>query len=227
MQKRIYKMVQNSPKRLFWIAITGGPCAGKTSLINKIERIKNLFEGCLLLLVPEAATILNKGNMTFHNAGGDSTFQEQILNLQLQLEESARITANGYLKKEPNKKVVVICDRGLLDGAAYFEDQEKFDVILNRRSITREDALARYVAVIHLVSTAVGAIDFYTTSDGTPRSEKPSEAVELDKKCCEIWSKHPHFFKIDNSFKFYDKLEKAVATIYEIVGVNPRHLLNA
>ena len=40
----------------------------------------------------------------------------------------------------------------------------------------------RYDAVIHLVSAAIGAEEFYTTENNEVRHETPEQAADLDRK---------------------------------------------
>ena len=57
----------------------------------------------------------------------------------------------------------------------------------------------RYEAVIHLVTSADGAQEFYTTANNEARYESNKDAIELDKKLINAWVGHPHFSIIDNS----------------------------
>ena len=220
MEYNIAMEIERSSKQIVTFAITGGPCGGKTSVENKLKRITSVLSGkVLFIFVPEAATILNKGNMTFENAGSDNTFQEQILNLQIQLELSAHIIARKFLKDHPDMKVAIICDRGLMDGAAYYDNPEDFERLLLSLGITVEEAFKRYDVVLHLVTAAIGAPDFYTTSDGTPRSETPEKAAILDRNCEAAWASHPCVIKFPNCFKFNEKLEHVVSVIFRVMGV--------
>jgi hypothetical protein len=52
--------------------------------------------------------------------------------------------------------------------------------------------------VIHLVTAADGAKEFYTDANNAARYESAKDAVELDKKLINAWVGHPHFSIIDN-----------------------------
>ena len=58
-------------KRIHRVVLTGGPCAGKTTSINKI---KNFFEniGWKVFCVPETATILLSSGIYFDDLGEQS-----------------------------------------------------------------------------------------------------------------------------------------------------------
>lgn len=85
--------------------ITGGPSFGKTTLISALERrdFKCISE-VATMLINEA---LDKGEE--HPAKNRDTFQKNILSTQIKLEEKV----DKYEGK-------VFCDRGLLDGIAYY-----------------------------------------------------------------------------------------------------------
>lgn len=61
----------SSNKRIHRVVLTGGPCAGKTTSINKI---KNFFEniGWKVFCVPETATILLSTGIYFYELGKHS-----------------------------------------------------------------------------------------------------------------------------------------------------------
>lgn len=51
----------------------------------------------------------------------------------------------------------------------------------------------RYEAVIHLVTAAQGAEEFYTNSNNEARYEGMEDAKNLDQKLVNAWVGHPHF----------------------------------
>ena len=57
----------------------------------------------------------------------------------------------------------------------------------------------RYDAVFHLVTTAIGAENFYTQANNATRREDQKLARELDLKILSAWVGHPKVFIIDNS----------------------------
>lgn len=206
-------------KRIFKIAVTGGPCAGKTTLLDKIRREATNISNVKVFFAKEAATLIKHCGINFMDAGGDSTFQELIIEQQVLAEDRAFRVANRYSESHPDTKVIIICDRGIMDGEAYFDSPSDFAKILLRYSLTKEIVYARYDAVICLRSAAIGAREFYTTMDGTPRDESIDEAAMLDKKVCAAWKGHEKYTEIDNSFKFYEKLDKAISKIFAVASV--------
>lgn len=60
-------------KRIHRVVLTGGPCAGKTTSIN---RIRNFFEniGWKAFCVPETASILLSSGIQFYDLGEHSEY---------------------------------------------------------------------------------------------------------------------------------------------------------
>lgn len=206
-------------QRIFRIALTGGPCAGKTTLLNKLLRVANSIANVKIIIAMEAATEVKHSGISFVDAGGDSTFQELIIDQQLTAENRAFRVANTYAEEHPNEKVIIICDRGIMDGEAYFDSPAEFAKVLRKYSLNRKLVYSRYDAVICLRSAAIGAREFYTTMDGTPRDETLEQAATLDKKVCMAWREHDKYTEIDNSFNFYKKLDTATSEVFAVAGI--------
>lgn len=206
-------------KEIYKIVLTGGPCAGKTSVVERFSRIAKAIPNLKVILSKEAATMLKQSGIDFATCGGGSVFQERIIDWQLNAEETAYIAALNYIESHPEDKVIILCDRGVMDGEAYFKTPHDFDKILYAKGLDRNMMYARYDAIICLRSAAVGAVEFYTTADGTPRDESPEEAAILDGKCYDAWKPHKMFFEIDNTFQFYIKMDNAIATILKVAGL--------
>lgn len=93
---------------------------------------------------------------------------------------------------------IILCDRGVMDGSAY-TDENIWQAILDETgwsTIQLRDR--RYEAVVHMVTSADGATEYYTTNNNEARYEGIEEAIELDKKLINAWVGHPHFSIIDN-----------------------------
>jgi hypothetical protein len=72
-----------------------------------------------------------------------------------------------------NEHIVVLCDRGLMDGSAYVTSEE-WNALLNDLGdlTTVQIRDNRYDAILHLATAADGAPEFYTTMvDGQARYE--------------------------------------------------------
>lgn len=206
-------------KRIHRVVFTGGPCAGKTTSIN---RIKTFFEniGWKVLSVPETATTLLSSGIFFaeldENAKLD--FQENLLKTLLQIEDTINETAKNYATK---KNVIIIYDRGAMDPISYIAPHE-WEILKIRNPSWNEVDLRdnRYDQIIHLVTAANGAEQFYTLENNNTRTESIELARELDEKCAKTWVGHPCMDVIGNSTVFDTKVTKALQTVCERVGLN-------
>lgn len=214
-----HEVLMDEASRITTIVLTGGPCAGKTTLMEKLGNEIDNIPNVKVFFAKEAATLLKQSGINFDDAGKDDTFQKLIIDHQLTAEASARTCALNFAKNNPNYKVIIICDRGIMDGEAYFKKPKDFEDILMTYGLTKAKVYKRYDMVLFLRSAAVGAPQFYTTMDGTPRDESPEKAVELDTGVYNAWRYHPYFKEVDNSFKFYEKLDVAVQYIFEAAGI--------
>ena len=184
------------------IVLTGGPCAGKTTSISILEQyLVNL--GYRVIILDETATSLIKSGISPKNAG--DTFQKVLAKLMYDRDKTYREYLNTL-----DDRIVVIHDRGLLDGAAYCSPGY-FDTILNEMNLTRNQIMSMYDGIFHLVTAADGAIEHYTTSNNKARTETPEEAIVKDKNTLYSWIGHPHLRVIGNSGRdFKDKVNKLI-----------------
>lgn len=194
------------------IVITGGPCAGKTTGLSYVERELTKF-GYKVVFLNETATeiILSGANHTAFKTNED--FETQIVALQLEKEKFYE----KMCKTLPNDKVILICDRGVMDCKAYMTDQE-FANILNKLDLEEIQLRDTYDAVFHLVTAAKGAEEFYTQANNAARRENIEEAIMADDKTMNCWTGHPHFRAIDNSTNFENKMKRLVKEICVVLG---------
>ena len=99
-----------------------------------------------------------------------------------------------------------------------------YDTITGSVGVDTASLRSRYDAVLHLVSAADGAEQFYTTSNNAQRLEKADEAGlkiarELDKKVIKAWSGHPHLRVINNNEDFDRKLNRVLKEISNVLGL--------
>lgn len=203
------------------IALTGGPCAGKSSCLTSIINAGKK-EGFDVYAGPETATLLmNCGIRVPETVEGLHVFQVQIFQTQLRMEDA--LTA---IVADTGRPSIIIFDRGIMDGRAYIPDDVWHKVLRawdSERSIEEieEELLGRYDAVIHMVTAADGAPRYYkygfTFDDlGKPvgRQETPEEAVKLDARMWEVWEGHKRHMRIANpAGGFRDKLRNVAKSV--------------
>ncbi len=182
------------------IAITGGPSGGKTTLIEAIRRDL----GKQISIVPEAASLIYRGGFPrIRTTNGSIYSQQAIFHVQRCLE--------GLIAAE-NKEKLIVCDRGSLDGVAYWPTHEKdFFKFLGT---TKSKEIKRYGWVIHL-DTAGN--DFYDLTNPL-RTESYSEAIELNDKVKKSWEGHPRRFIIPHNQDFLSKMSFAMNVLHEILN---------
>ena len=132
------------------IALTGGPCAGKTTTISRIE--EHLVEmGYHVLIVNECATeTIKNGIRPFgKNAVSVYDFENEILNLQLFKEKRLKDFIKFY---DDDTKIVILCDRGSVDVRAYL-GEENYNKMLEENNLKNEDLLKEYDLVIHMITS--------------------------------------------------------------------------
>lgn len=201
-------------KKITRIVLTGGPAAGKTTLISRILKEFKTEDGWKVITIPETATelISGFGLGPFPDCMSMEEFQYFVIGDQLHKEELALKGA----KTVPQEKVLIIYDRAIFDDRAYI-NQEQFDKTLASFGRNGDEILAGYDAVLHLVSCAKGA-EFAYDYDNEARYETVEVAREKDDLTLAAWSGHPNLFVIDNSVDFEEKINRAIAQIYRILG---------
>lgn len=199
------------------IAITGGPCAGKTTGISTLEQ-ELTEKGYRVFVVPEAATLfINSGAAPWIISG--DLFQEALVKFQVANNKIFDEIAE-YCAKTENKPVVIVYDRGIMDGRAYVDPMSDFDKMLRKNNYPVNTCRDYYDGVFHLVTAAKGAEEFYTTENNSARTESPEEAIIKDNRTLVAWTGHPHVRIISNdSKKFKEKIQKLLKEIYMLLGI--------
>lgn len=194
------------------IVITGGPCAGKSTALSRIqEEFTEL--GYTVLFISETATELINGGVAPWTCKTSDDFQKFLIKLQIEKEKIFELSANSM----PSEKVLIVCDRGMLDNKAYMTP-DAFSNTLYELKLNEVEIRDNYDAVFHLVTAADGAEEFYTTANNTARTETPQQAIELDRKLLSAWTGHPHLRVIDNSTNFENKIKKLITEISSFLG---------
>ena len=196
------------------VALTGGPCGGKTTSLSTIQK-EFAEKGYHVIIVPEAATILiNSGIRPFgENSIPGYNFQRYVMGLQLQLEEMARSAA-----AEIDAPTIILCDRGMMDDKAYVTAEE-YQQLVKEFGMTEFEILNRYDLVIHLKSLAVDQEELYNKEckNNPARSEDAEQAREKDKKTLESWLGHDNLKVIGNDESFEEKINGAIREIHKML----------
>jgi predicted ATPase len=181
----------HTPRR---IVLTGGPGAGKTAIL---ELIRMAFCHHVRIL-PEAAGVIFGGGFP-RSAEGPRlrAAQRAIYHVQRQMEACC----------EGENLAVVLCDRGTLDGVAYWPGPGSFWEDIGSDPAAE---MARYEAVIHLRTPSEdGGYDH----SNPLRIESADEAHRIDLKIAELWSGHPRRYEIPTNEDFLEKAREVMAIL--------------
>lgn len=194
------------------IVITGGPCAGKSTAMSRIQKEFSAL-GYTVLFVPETATELITGGVAPWTCGRNVEYQKCQMRLQLVKEALFEQAARTM----PAEKILIVCDRGNLDNKAYM-DEDEFAEALEYIGLNKVELRDNYDAVFHLVTAAKGEERFYTTENNSARIETVEQATALDDRLIDAWTGHPHFRVIDNSENFEEKMARLIKEISVFLG---------
>ena len=109
---------------------------------------------------------------------------------------------------------LILCDRGSLDGLAYWPANES-DFFQSMQT-TLEEELARYDAVIFFETAAKSGESI--RSNNPIRNESEQKATEIDAKLQQVWSKHPNFNLVASSESFIRKVMFGIMTIENVIN---------
>jgi predicted ATPase len=182
------------------VVLTGGPGAGKTAVL---EIVRRAFCEHIVVL-PEAATMIFGGGFPRHDTtAGQRAAQDAIFHVQRAME---------WMVEEERRAAVALCDRGTLDGLAYWPGG--MSEACTALGIDLKSELARYYAVIHLRTPT--AESGYGHSNPV-RTETAATAAALDARTLAVWEQHPRRVVIDSDKEFVRKIARAVAAIRDQV----------
>lgn len=174
------------------VVLTGGPGGGKTAVLEMARR----YFCRHVAIAPEAASIVFGGGFPRSELRrGCRAAQQAVFHVQRAIETVAL---------ENRQSAVVLCDRGTLDGLAYWPGsrQSFFDEF----ETTLEQELARYAAVVHVEVPALA----WGYEKNRIRRESVSQARDIDQRIARAWRTHPRVMTVSAQAGFLDKLAYAI-----------------
>lgn len=201
------------------IVLTGGPCAGKTTALAKIvEHFGSL--GYQVFTLPEVPTMFTAAGMNYLTSNSDYFYEGEKATLEIQLALEDKF---ARMAQECDEPCIIVCDRGAMDISAYM-DPELWETLTKAADTSSAQLRERYDAVLHLVSAADGAEQYYTTANNAQRYEQMNEeglriARSLDKKVIKAWTGHPHLRVINNHDDFDAKMKRVIKEISSVLGL--------
>ena len=201
------------------IVLTGGPCAGKTTaLVKVIEHFSSL--GFKVFTIPEVPTMFTQAGMDYLTTNREFFYEGEKATLEVQLALEDKFLRMAEACTEP---CIIVCDRGTMDISAYMT-KDMWEDITRAVGTSTAELRERYDAVLHLVSAADGAEQFYTTSNNASRNEPADEkglqiARMLDKKVIGAWAGHSHLRVINNHEDFEAKIKRVLREISNVLAL--------
>jgi predicted ATPase len=186
------------------VVLTGGPGAGKTAVLELIR----LFFCVHVKTLKESAGIVFGGGFPRGNSiAMRQASQKAIYHVQRELESTA----------DEENSAVVLCDRGTVDGAAYWIGPGDLWTAVGT---SRAGELRRYHAVIHLRTPR--APDAYG-HENPLRIESLEEAAAIDSSIEQAWAGHPRILVVDATADFLTKASHAMSILRDEVPECCRH----
>ncbi len=185
----------HTPKKPRFIVLTGGPGAGKTAVLHLArQRFCQHVE-----VLEESASILFGGGFPRERShAGRRAAQRAIYHIQSELEG---------LAVQRRATSVVLCDRGTLDGLAYWPGprQRYFEDL----QTTLRKEMSHYAMVLHLRTPSAA----HYTQENQLRIESAAEARTIDRRILDIWAAHPDRHVIAANHDFLHKAQEALSMI--------------
>ena len=181
--------VRHKPKL---VVLTGGPGGGKTAVLEMARR----YFCRHIVIAPEAASIVFGGGFPRSELPkGQRAAQRAIFHVQRAVETVAL---------ESRKVSVVLCDRGTLDGLAYWPGSRQS--FFEEFGVDVEKELGRYSAVVHVEVPELA----WGYEKSRIRRENVLEAQAIDRRIARIWREHPRVMTVSAQAGFLDKLAYAI-----------------
>lgn len=198
------------------IVFTGGPCAGKTTILSIAKQYLESY-GLRVVVLSEAPTeLINAGLPPWCEWKDSLRFQVHLLRYVIAREDRYRAMMNDLSTEKPT---VLLCDRGALDGMAYV-GRSNFLKVIEECGYSLQELRERYKAVFHLVSAALGAEEFYTLDNNAARIESLDLARGIDRRTLDAWLGHPHHDVVGNEEGGFEKKKfRALQSLTRVLGM--------
>lgn len=185
------------------IVLCGGPCGGKTTSLHKLKSHNDLKKFDIITIEETATFLFSLGYAPNENIS-PFDFQNLLMKLQYIKEYEAE-------KKETGDRKIIICDRGIIDGIVYV-NEENFRSLLQKNSLDLEKLLKTYDFAFYLQSISKSNPSLFqklriyeTVETGTIR----------DEKSYEIWKKAEKMIISSPKEDLDEKIEYAIKIISE------------
>ena len=107
---------------------------------------------------------------------------------------------------------IVLCNRGVLDGLAYWPDTESS--FFAEMRTTREEVFKRYDLVIHLRAQKTEHANHLQNPARLEHSDSP---LALDQRIAEGWEGHPNRVFLDSTPDVREKVQHTLRLVFELL----------
>lgn len=177
------------------VVLTGGPGAGKTAVL---EMVRNTLCRHVWVLPESASIVFGGGFPREEDLTCRRAEQRAIYFVQRELEVTG----------EAHAPAVLLCDRGTLDGLAYWPGP--VEDFWRSTHTTLASELARYDLVVHL-RTPLASQGY--NHQNPLRTESARAAAQIDERISAVWEQHPRRAVVEASGDFLEKAMTALAVL--------------
>lgn len=181
------------------IVLTGAPCSGKTTIMNKLKNHYEAF-GYYVAVMPECARQVIQNGVSRRDM---YAFETEVIRCQLEFENRV----DEEISNCKADKVIAIYDRGIADAFSYVTENQA-EEIKKQLNLDLISVWSRYDAVIMLEA----ANPEYYTKDNE-RLESYEDVLEAQSRLLDVWVGHPHLRYIKSCYIFEQKLENVIREI--------------
>lgn len=184
------------------IVITGGPCSGKTTIMDSMRLVDDLR------CVPEVATIVIGQLGIKPKKGFNKKFQRFVHSTQRLFET----TSIQYAAIEGKR--AILFDRGTVDGAAYLDGG-----VVEFEDVIRTKLGYEYSQYDLVICLDVPSEDIYENNrtNNSARFEDYQQARQLGDRIKTVWQNHHNFIFISNDGGWDEKVRKVKDSIEKVL----------
>ncbi|MCB0367006.1 MAG: ATP-binding protein [Bdellovibrionaceae bacterium] len=184
------------------LVLTGGPSGGKTTMAMSITKVF----AQRVVMIPESASILFGGGFSRRTYADAVKLQQQAI-------YAVQVAHEAIYEMENKEDLLMVCDRGTLDGWAYWPN-EKDPEFFSKIQSSEKAELSRYDWVIHLDTAGSESYD----KENVIRIENHTEADLINERIKQCWSGHPRRFIIPSTESFFHKVSAVMSIVEKILA---------
>lgn len=183
------------------ILITGGACAGKTTVLNVIKDY--LEKEYNVNIIEEVPTKLINNGITSEKIG-KMEFQELIIKTQIENEKNCELAG------------IVIFDGSPIDSMKFI-NREEFDVLVKKYNTSFKEIIDGYDGIIFLETVAKEFPELYSNENNKARLTNINAAISRNDKLFNIYSNNTKVYLIKPDKDIEVKKKKIIEAVKSII----------